>query len=269
MIIASPNDTHARILDEIFVGATERCRCWSRSRCARAPRTSRRLPQPPQRHRAPIWVAMEYRYMPPVAELIGEVRKGTVGKLQMFSIREHRFPFLPKVGDWNRFNERTGGTMVEKCCHFFDLMRLVVADEPVRVYCSGAADCQSSGRALWRPTARHHRQCLHDRGVQKRRARGPRSLHVRGRRLLPGGNRRDRRQGARRGLRAGRHAVLAGRQDGARGGDRDQSARSAGSGPPKNSCRRNDPARRRSSRIDILPASWFQQCRSWKVARST
>jgi myo-inositol 2-dehydrogenase/D-chiro-inositol 1-dehydrogenase len=30
--------------------------------------------------------------------------------------------------------------MVEKCCHFFDLMRLIVNAEPVRVYCSGAMD---------------------------------------------------------------------------------------------------------------------------------
>ena len=49
-------------------------------------------------------------------------------------------PFLRKVGDWNRFARRTGGTLVEKCCHFFDLMRLIVGDEPVRVYASGAMD---------------------------------------------------------------------------------------------------------------------------------
>jgi predicted dehydrogenase len=30
--------------------------------------------------------------------------------------------------------------MVEKCCHFFDLMRLIVRSEAVRVYCSGAMD---------------------------------------------------------------------------------------------------------------------------------
>ena len=29
---------------------------------------------------------------------------------------------------------------MEKCCHFFDLMRLIVKSEPVRVYCSGAMD---------------------------------------------------------------------------------------------------------------------------------
>ena len=54
----------------------------------------------------------------------------------MLSIREHRFPFLSKVGDWNRFNRNTGGTFVEKCCHFFDLMRLILQSDPVRVLAS-------------------------------------------------------------------------------------------------------------------------------------
>ena len=58
----------------------------------------------------------------------------------MFSIREHRFPFLQKVNDWNRFNQYSGGTLVEKCCHFFDMMRLVIQSEPVRVMASAAQD---------------------------------------------------------------------------------------------------------------------------------
>jgi predicted dehydrogenase len=83
---------------------------------------------------------MEYRYMPPVVDYIGQLRAGRIGNLRMLSIREHRFPFLKKIGDWNRFNRNTGGTMVEKCCHFFDMMRLIVGSEAVRVYCSGAMD---------------------------------------------------------------------------------------------------------------------------------
>ena len=84
---------------------------------------------------APIWVAMEYRYMPPVAALISQVAEST-GGVKLLTIREHRFPFLEKVGDWNRFNEKSGGTLVEKCCHFFDLMRLILKSEPVRVMAS-------------------------------------------------------------------------------------------------------------------------------------
>jgi len=82
-----------------------------------------------------IWVAMEYRYMPPVATFIQDAGAAT-GGIRMLSIREHRFPFLPKVGDWNRFNRNTGGTFVEKCCHFFDLMRFILKSDPVRVMAS-------------------------------------------------------------------------------------------------------------------------------------
>lgn len=86
---------------------------------------------------APVWVAMEYRYMPPIAVFLDEAERVT-GGINMLTIREHRFPFLEKIGDWNRFNEQTGGTFVEKCCHFFDLMRLTLKSEPVRVMASGA-----------------------------------------------------------------------------------------------------------------------------------
>lgn len=85
---------------------------------------------------APVWVAMEYRYMPPIHAL-REQMGDSVGDLKMITIREHRFPFLEKVGDWNRFNANSGGTFVEKCCHFFDLMRVLTHSDPVRVMASG------------------------------------------------------------------------------------------------------------------------------------
>ncbi|MEL6452136.1 MAG: Gfo/Idh/MocA family oxidoreductase [Pseudomonadota bacterium] len=86
---------------------------------------------------APIWVAMEYRYMPVIAQFLARAPEAT-GGIRQLSIREHRFPFLQKVGDWNRFNRYTGGTFVEKCCHFFDLMRLTLGAEPVRVMASAS-----------------------------------------------------------------------------------------------------------------------------------
>ena len=90
-------------------------------------------------YKSPVWVAMEYRYMPPISSFMDAVEAVT-GGIKMLTIREHRFPFLRKVGDWNRFNINSGGTFVEKCCHFFDLMRLVSNSEAVSVYASGAQD---------------------------------------------------------------------------------------------------------------------------------
>lgn len=84
-----------------------------------------------------VWVAQEYRYMPPVAEMIRMAHDGAVGKMHQVAIREHREPFYPKVGDWNRFSANTGGTLVEKCCHYFNLMDLVLREKPLRVFASG------------------------------------------------------------------------------------------------------------------------------------
>ena len=121
VIVASPNFTHRDVLTPLFdaglhilcekpLATTIEDARWIVDRAAQTDKV--------------FWTAMEYRYMPPAAEFIAQVHHGKVGTLRMLSIREHRFPFLVKVGDWNRFNRNTGGTMVEKCCHFFDLMRL-------------------------------------------------------------------------------------------------------------------------------------------------
>ena len=137
VVVASPNHTHRTVLPPLLdaglhilcekpLATTVADAYWIANRAAR--------------HPAVFWVAMEYRYMPPAAEFIRQVHEGRVGALRMLTLREHRFPFLVKVGDWNRFAANTGGTMVEKCCHFFDLMRLIVRSEPVRVHCSGAMD---------------------------------------------------------------------------------------------------------------------------------
>lgn len=88
---------------------------------------------------APLWVAMEYRYMPPVARFIEQAEEVT-GGIRMLTIREHRYPFLEKVDGWNRFNRNTGGTFVEKCCHFFDLMRFILKSEPVRIMASAGQE---------------------------------------------------------------------------------------------------------------------------------
>ncbi len=137
LVIVTPNHTHRAVLtDALGTGLpilTEKPLCTTLEDCDAVLAAA-------EGRRAPVWVAMEYRFMPPVARLIEEVRTGTIGSLKMLSIREHRFPFLKKVGDWNRFARNTGGTMVEKCCHYFDLMRLIVGADPVRLYASGGQD---------------------------------------------------------------------------------------------------------------------------------
>ncbi|MEN9539793.1 MAG: hypothetical protein RLZZ126_2028 [Pseudomonadota bacterium] len=136
LVITSPNHCHAAQLQEIarirpLPILVEKPACTQLA-------DVHALRQLAARHPAPIWTAMEYRYMPPISALLEQSRQAVAtGGTVMLSIREHRYPFLPKVGDWNRFARNTGGTLVEKCCHFFDLMRLVIGRDPVRVFASG------------------------------------------------------------------------------------------------------------------------------------
>jgi predicted dehydrogenase len=137
VIVVSPNFTHRTVLEALFAAKLhilcEKPLCTTVA-------DARWVVEQAAKHPAVFWTAMEYRFMPPAARFITDIQAGKVGRLVQLSIREHRFPFLPKVGDWNRFSRNTGGTMVEKCCHFFDLMRVIVRAEPVRVFCSGAMD---------------------------------------------------------------------------------------------------------------------------------
>jgi myo-inositol 2-dehydrogenase/D-chiro-inositol 1-dehydrogenase len=137
VIIAAPNFTHASILKDVFQTdkhiLCEKPLCTTFDDC-------RWVVEAAERHPALFWVGMEYRYMPPVTRFIAEVHGGTAGRVRMLSIKEHRLPFLVKVNDWNRFNRSTGGTLVEKSCHHFDLMRHVLQAEPVRVFASGGMD---------------------------------------------------------------------------------------------------------------------------------
>ncbi|CZF86232.1 Gfo/Idh/MocA family protein [Grimontia marina] len=136
LVIATPNFQHA----EQLLGIMSRCSLpilIEKPICTQIDDVARMV-EAAKSHPAPIWVAMEYRYMPPITLLLDLLAQGEIGQRHLFSIREHRFPFLHKVDDWNRFNHKTGGTLVEKCCHFFDLMRLMADANPVRVFASGS-----------------------------------------------------------------------------------------------------------------------------------
>ncbi len=137
VVVASPNMTHVDILRDLLATdlhiLIEKPLCTTVEDCYLVMELA-------EGRDAITWVGLEYRYMPPIARLIDEVRAGVVGTPRMISVREHRFPFLEKVGDWNRFSANTGGTLVEKTCHFFDLMCHIMPGNPTRVFASGAQD---------------------------------------------------------------------------------------------------------------------------------
>jgi myo-inositol 2-dehydrogenase/D-chiro-inositol 1-dehydrogenase len=134
VIIATPNFTHVDILEDalttdlhVFI---EKPLCTTVEDCLKVIEWS-------QDRVGLVWMGLEYRYMPPVAEAISMAHDGSVGTIHQVAIREHRYPFYRKIGDWNRFTSKTGGTLVEKCCHYFNLMDEILQERPERVFASG------------------------------------------------------------------------------------------------------------------------------------
>ena len=89
--------------------------------------------------KARIWVAMEYRFIPAINKLIQLLPE--VGDIKKVTIRENRYPFLSKVGEWNKDTDKSGDTLVEKCCHFFDLFRLITSKEMSSCVSKGKRSC--------------------------------------------------------------------------------------------------------------------------------
>lgn len=135
ILVASPNFTHIDVMRDVF--RTDKHVMLEKPMCTTL-EDAREIIESAESHSGIVWVGLEYRYMAPISATLEHL--GAVGNVRMCSIREHRFPFLPKVGNWNRFNQNTGGTLVEKCCHFFDLMNLIMPGKPARVFASGAQD---------------------------------------------------------------------------------------------------------------------------------
>ncbi|GJN39689.1 hypothetical protein PR202_gb28824 [Eleusine coracana subsp. coracana] len=124
VIVSSPNMTHYEILMDIIGHHKPHHILVEKPLCTTVQHCKEVIEAAKQRPDIFVQVGLEYRYMPPVAKLIDIVKSGTLGQ----------------VNNWNRFNCNSGGTLVEKCCHFFDLMRLFAAANPVRVMASGAID---------------------------------------------------------------------------------------------------------------------------------
>lgn len=85
-----------------------------------------------------IQLGMQYRFKSQYCEAFNLVKSQcAIGDVKTISMSEYRPPFLDKVKQWNKFNENTGGTLVEKCCHYFDLINLMAEAKPIRVYATG------------------------------------------------------------------------------------------------------------------------------------
>ncbi len=137
LIICTPNYTH---LDVVRVAAASGKHILLEKPMATTVADAYAIMQIAQQHPAVFQIGLQYRFKPIYVEAIHEaLERKTLGDIKTISIMEHRFPFLDKVKQWNKFSKYSGGTLVEKCCHYFDLMNLFAGARPVSVFATGSA----------------------------------------------------------------------------------------------------------------------------------
>lgn len=89
-------------------------------------------------HEAVFQIGLQYRYKAMAVEALHEVRqRRSIGAVKLISMQEHRIPFLDKVNQWNKFAKYSGDSLIEKCCHYFDLMNYLAQSRPQRIFASG------------------------------------------------------------------------------------------------------------------------------------
>ncbi len=136
LIICTPNYTH---IDAVRTAAKSGKHILVEKPVATTIPDAYEIAQIADAHEQIFQVGLQYRYKAIYAEAIHEalVRK-TLGDVKLISMVEHRMAFLDKVGQWNKYSRYSGGTLVEKCCHYFDLINLFAGARPRRVYASGS-----------------------------------------------------------------------------------------------------------------------------------
>jgi myo-inositol 2-dehydrogenase / D-chiro-inositol 1-dehydrogenase len=136
LIICTPNYTH---LDVVKVAIQSGKHILLEKPIATTVADAHEITRIANEYSAVFQVGLQYRYKSIYVEAIHEaIDRQAVGDIKLISMQEHRIPFLDKVNQWNKFAKYSGDTLVEKCCHYFDLMNLFAGAPPVKVFASGS-----------------------------------------------------------------------------------------------------------------------------------
>ncbi|MGC9399849.1 MAG: Gfo/Idh/MocA family protein [Anaerolineae bacterium] len=136
LIISTPNYTH---IDVIRVAVKSGKHILLEKPMATTLPDAYEIMRLAQTYEAVFQIGLQYRYKAMYYEAIHEaLERRTVGDIKIISILKHRIPFLDKVNQWNKFSKYSGGTLVEKCCHYFDMLNLFAQSRPASVYATGS-----------------------------------------------------------------------------------------------------------------------------------
>lgn len=139
VIVAAPNDEHASIVVPFLAADVD---VFCEKPLATTLDDHDRIIEAADRSDGLLYVGFNMRHSPHYSRLRELVHAGVVGELGMLSAHEVRVPF-PDGHYYTQ--EESGGTLLEKDCHDFDMFNWICEAEPARVSAFGGQHILSEG----------------------------------------------------------------------------------------------------------------------------
>lgn len=134
VFVSTPNFTHARLALEVLGAGKhlflEKPIGISKAEC-------RQVVEAAGRTDRVVMIGHELRYSPYFQKIKALVDGGEIGRPHLVWCREFRGPFQKKSRDWIQDDRQSGGALVDKNCHHFDLMNWWLGARPKRVAAFG------------------------------------------------------------------------------------------------------------------------------------
>jgi predicted dehydrogenase len=136
VVLSTPNATHAALALETLKAGKH---LFLEKPIGITPEECRSVLAAAEASNRVVLVGHELRYSPFFQKMKALVAAGEIGRPRMVWTREFRGPFQPKSGQWIQDARLSGGMMVDKNCHHFDLMNWWVGARPRRVAAFGGS----------------------------------------------------------------------------------------------------------------------------------
>jgi predicted dehydrogenase len=134
VFVSTPNFTHASLAREVLAAEKH---LFLEKPCGISSHECMAILALARASNRVLMLGHELRYSPYFQKIKDLVAAGEIGKPHMVWTREFRGPFQKKPGDWIQDERRSGGCLVDKNCHHFDLMNWWVDSRPKRVAAFG------------------------------------------------------------------------------------------------------------------------------------
>ncbi len=93
-----------------------------------------------------LQIGLVYRYSSIYRRMHEELQANRLGDVTMMWCKEFRDPFPPV--DWFYDETKSGGALIEKDCHHFDIFNWMIGSKPYRVFASGGQHVIKNGEPI-------------------------------------------------------------------------------------------------------------------------